>query len=97
MESLKTMIIKEIDEYEASNSSIGYDVKSKLVEPVVESYNTHDRHVFELITVFREGEEGYNIAYDPEEKMFCLGYKHKEGKLLYYAHYGSFMDTYLGM
>jgi len=97
MESIKTMIIKEIDDYEATNGSIGYDVKSNLVEPIAESYYTNDGHVFELITVFREGEDGYNIAYDPDDKLFCLGYKNKDEKLYYVGHYGSFMYTYICM
>ena len=97
MKELISNILSEVRDYEIENGSIQYDISGKLVEPTTEGYYTSNGDIFNLITVFREGVSGYTIAFDSENDEFCLCNKSEDGKLEYYGHYGSFMDTFLGM
>jgi len=97
MNNVKSIVLKEIDDYEKAHNILEYDIRSKLIDEKVELYLTDIGTKLELVTIFCEGEVGYTISYDSEEKEFCLGYRSGKGILQYYGHYGSFMETFLGM
>ena len=95
--SIRKIIETEIGDDWSRLSPHGIDLKACLVEPTLQSFKSQPEGAsdWELWLVLEENpitRSGYKIAYDPEDRQFCLAYGSQPGAS-YVGHYGSFLDA----
>lgn len=99
---IKQVIHDQIDGDLTISNLHGVDLKTCLVEPYLEtledSFNEGQTiQVYVVLKEFPESNEGYQIVYDPKEKLFGLSIAGKNSLGVFIGFYGTFLDTLKGM
>jgi len=95
-EEVMDIVLDEINGAFDKTNAHGVNLREALITPVLEDYiNSFDHsQIFRLWTVLKESNDsGYVIFYDEEDKSFGLGSRSQTGQLVYFANYGSFLNT----
>lgn len=101
---VERLVLAEVGEQWDRATSHGLDLRTSIVRPPrLETYTARTpdgEHAYEVWLVaeeVRDGAQGYQIFYDPEEQLFGLGTIDREGKRHYLGLYGSLWDALEGM
>lgn len=93
------MILAEVEAATDLDVYMKVYLKKHLVEPKKQTYidQLNESLTYEFWTVLEEGDDGYRIAYDADDKSFVLGMLNNDKELEYIGHHGTFVETFKGL
>lgn len=98
-EKIKSSIEKELITKPNFFNSHNLDLKKCLIEPIQQKYidSFDNSKTLNYWTVLIESQDGYRIAYDPENDCYGLGIITNKDELMHIGNYGTFIETVEGM
>jgi hypothetical protein len=99
---IKEIIQSEIQGDLTISNSHGVDLKQCLTEPYLETLEDsfNEGQTIQMYVVLKEhpnSDAGYQIVYDPEEKMFGLSIQGKGKYRVFLGYDGTFLESLKGM
>jgi len=98
-EEVKSLIDQELIINPDFFNSHNLDLNKCLIQPFQQKYidSFDNSKSLNYWTVLIESQDGYRIAYDPQNNCYGLGIITDKNELMYIGSYGTFIETIEGM